>query len=145
MAKTVVVYDGLCGLCTQSVTLIRRLDWLYRLDYLDAQDREQVHARFPQLDRQEILGQIHVVTADRRAHVGYEGMRRITKHLPLIAWLYPLMFLPGVTWLGPRIYGWIAAHRYAISRRLGHPMSCENGMCKADRPAQVRQRSALRD
>jgi predicted DCC family thiol-disulfide oxidoreductase YuxK len=139
MAKTVVVYDGLCGLCTQSVTLIKRLDWLHRLDYVDTQDWEQVHVRFPQLDQQDILGQIHVVPSDGRVYVGYEGMRRITKQLPLIAWLYPLMFLPGVTWLGPKIYGWIAAHRYEISRRLGHPVSCENGTCKVHRPAQAKQ------
>jgi predicted DCC family thiol-disulfide oxidoreductase YuxK len=139
MAKTVVVYDGLCGLCTQSVWLIKRLDWLRRLEYLDAQDWPTVHARFPQLDQDAILGQIHMVTPDGRIYVGYEGMRRIIRYFPLVFWLYPLLFLPGITWLGPKVYQWIAAHRYQISRRLGHPVSCENGTCKIHRPAQARQ------
>ncbi len=140
MAKTVVVYDGLCGLCTQSVGLIRRLDWLHRLEYLDAQDWEQVHSRFPRLDQEAILGQIHMVAPDGRVYVGYEGVRRILKDLPLAFWLYPLLFLPAITWLGPRIYRWIAAHRYAISRRLGHPVSCESGAYKIHRPAQAMEK-----
>jgi predicted DCC family thiol-disulfide oxidoreductase YuxK len=145
MATTVVVYDGLCGLCTQSVAIIKRLDWLHKLEYLDAQDWEQVHARYLQLDPQAVLGQIHMVAPDNRVYVGYAGIRYIIRYFPLVFWLYPLLFLPGITWLGPRVYGWIAAHRYAISRRLGHPVSCENGACSLHRPAQARQTHEVRD
>jgi predicted DCC family thiol-disulfide oxidoreductase YuxK len=143
MAKTVVVYDGLCGLCTQSVAVMKRLDWLHRLEYLDAQDWDRVHARFPQLDQEAILGQIHIVAPGGRIYVGYEGVRHVIRDFPLVFWLYPLLFVPGVTWLGPRIYRWIAAHRYAISRRLGHPVSCENGLCKVHHPSQEKQRQKI--
>jgi predicted DCC family thiol-disulfide oxidoreductase YuxK len=44
-------------------------------------------------------------------------------------WMYPLMFLPGITWLGPRVYRWVARRRYALNRLLGNPL-CEDGTCK---------------
>ena len=139
--KTVVVYDGLCGLCTRSVRLVKRLDWLHALEYLDAQDWEQVHLRYPQLDQQAILGQIHLIALDQRVYVGYEGIRRVLRDLPPVTWLYPLLFLPGITWLGPRVYRWIAAHRYQISCALGRPAECTGGVCKILRPAQADEKA----
>jgi predicted DCC family thiol-disulfide oxidoreductase YuxK len=80
-----------------------------------------------------------MIAPDNRVYIGYEGVRHIVQYLPLAFWLHPLLFLPGITWLGPRIYAWIAAHRYAISRRLGRPVSCENGACTIHRPAPAKQ------
>ena len=135
-AKTVVVFDGLCALCQQSVKTIRRLDWLHAFEYQDAQAWDEVNRRFPQLDRDAILGEIHVVTPDGGLYAGYGGMRRIIKRLPLVMWLYPLLFLPGITWVGPKAYRWIADHRYQFNRLLGSPVTCDNGYCKA-RPRQA--------
>ena len=129
--NTVVIYDGLCGICQQSVRIIKRLDWNHAVEYLDAQGWDEVHNRYPQLTQDAILGQIHVVATDGRIFVGYEGVRWITRSLPLVFWLYPILFLPGITWLGPRVYQWIAAHRLAISRTLGiEVVACEGGTCK---------------
>jgi predicted DCC family thiol-disulfide oxidoreductase YuxK len=128
--KTTVLFDGLCALCRQSVKWIRRLDWLHAIDYQDAQDWETVHSRYPSLDHDAIYGQIHVVAPDGKVFVGYEGMRRIMKNLPLTMWLYPFMFIPGITWAEPRVYGWIANHRYQINRLIGDPVVCEDGVCK---------------
>ncbi len=130
MSRTVVIYDGLCGLCTSSVRTLRRLDWLGRLEYLDAQEWEAVHARYPQLDAGAVLGAIHVIPPDGRVLVGYAGVRHLVRHLPLVAWLYPLLFLPGITWLGPRVYRWVASHRHLFNRIFGFPPVCEGGTCR---------------
>jgi predicted DCC family thiol-disulfide oxidoreductase YuxK len=131
--RTTVIYDSGCALCTQSVRLIRRLDWRRALDYLDAQNPTNVHQQFPalvdQLDAQELLGEIHVVVGDR-VFAGYAGMRAIVRWLPLVIGLYPLMFVPGITWIGARIYKWVAAHRYQLNRVLGGPVACDGGTCK---------------
>lgn len=127
---TTVIYDGACGLCTSSVRLLRRLDWLGRLTYLDAQDWPTVHARYPQLDAQAVLGAIHVVTSDGRVLVGYAGVRHLLRFLPLLVWLYPVLFVPGITWVGPRVYDWVAAHRYWFNRFFGFPAACDGGTCR---------------
>jgi len=129
-AKITVIYDGLCALCRQTVKWIRRLDWLHAIEYQNAQDWDEVHRRYPQLVPQEILGQIHVAAPGGSVYVGYIGMRRIMKNLPLTMWLYPFLFLPGITWAGPKVYAWVADHRYQINRLIGDPVVCEDGVCK---------------
>ena len=129
MTQTVVLYDGLCALCRQSVRWIKRLDWRQAIAYMDLQDWTTVHARYPQLDRDAISGAMHVVTADGAVYVGYAGVRQIIRVLPLVFWLYPLLYLPGLNWLGPKVYRWIAAHRYQLNRVAGGPTDCENGAC----------------
>jgi predicted DCC family thiol-disulfide oxidoreductase YuxK len=128
--KVVILYDGLCALCNQSVQLVKRLDWLHRFVYSNVQDWETVHARYPQLDREATLGAMHVVRPDGQVYRGYEGIRQIIRELPLFFWIYPLLFLPGVTWVGPKLYHWISVHRYEFNRIFGGPTQCENGVCK---------------
>ncbi|MHB8626814.1 MAG: thiol-disulfide oxidoreductase DCC family protein [Aggregatilineales bacterium] len=130
MTPTVVLYDGLCALCVQSVRWIKRLDWRHTITYTDLQDWTTVHVRYPQLDRDAISGAMHVVGADGTVYVGYASVRQIIRVLPLIFWLYPLLYLPGLNWLGPKVYRWIATHRYQLNRVSGGSTGCENGACK---------------
>jgi predicted DCC family thiol-disulfide oxidoreductase YuxK len=128
--KTVIFYDGLCALCNQSVRILKRLDWLHRFEYIDLQAWESVHARYPQLDREAVLGAMHVIRPDGRLYAGYAALRQISRELPLLFWIFPLLYLPGVTWAGPRLYRWIATHRYELNRLFGGPTECESGACK---------------
>jgi predicted DCC family thiol-disulfide oxidoreductase YuxK len=111
------------------VRLLRRLDWRHRLEYVDVQDWATVQTRFPALEREAALGQIHVIRPDGQVFTGYEGMRHLARCLPLVAWLYPLLFLPGIRWLGPRVYRWVAARRYQLNRLFGGPI-CNNSTCR---------------
>ncbi len=128
--KTAIFYDGLCALCNRSVRILKRLDWLHRFEYSDVQDWERVHARYPQLDREAALESMHVVRPDGKMYAGYAALRQISRELPLFFWIYPLLYLPGVTWAGPRIYRWIAGHRYELNRVLGGPTDCADGACR---------------
>jgi predicted DCC family thiol-disulfide oxidoreductase YuxK len=128
--QTVVLYDGLCELCNQSVRLIKRLDWRHAIAYSDVQDWANIHLRYPQINRTAAIGAMHVVRPDGNIYAGYPGVRQIIQQLPLVSWMYPMLFLPGVTWLGPKVYGWIASHRYQLNRYLGGPTFCESGTCQ---------------
>ena len=124
-----MIYDGQCVLCRQSLKMIQRLDWLHRVEPLDLQDQEQVKERYPELEHEALMGAIHVVTPDERVLVGFFGMRYLMRFLPLAWLMLPLVYLPGMNWLGPRIYGWIAKRRYRINKLFGAP-TCEDGYCK---------------
>jgi predicted DCC family thiol-disulfide oxidoreductase YuxK len=127
--KTIIFYDGLCALCNQSVAILKRLDWLHRLEYADLQAWESVHALYPQLDREAALDAMHVFRPDGELYAGYAAIRQISRELPLFCWVYPLLYLPGVTSAGPRLYRWISTHRYELNRLFGGPTECENGAC----------------
>ncbi len=127
--KTVVLYDGHCVLCRQSIRLLRWTDWLRRIEPLDAQNQPQVRERYPDLTHEELMGAIHAITADERVLVGFFAMRYLARFVPLMWPMLPLLYLPGMNWLGPRLYRWVARRRYAINRLFGGH-TCENDVCQ---------------
>ena len=128
MKKAVMLYDGLCILCTQSHRIILILDWLGHIEHIDAQDRDAVISRFPDLADQDILGQIFVQTRTGNWETGFFGMRDLARHLPGAWLLLPFLYLPGMNTVGPLIYTWSARRRYAINKMFGQ--DCPDGACK---------------
>ncbi len=123
-----MLYDGLCVLCTQTQQFVRYLDWLGRVERIDAWQHETVQARFPEVVDEDLLGEIFVRTRGGDWKVGFFGMRYIAWQLPLLWPIAPLLYLPGMTLLGPAIYRWIAKRRYAINKLVGN--DCVDGTCK---------------
>lgn len=122
------IYDGQCVLCRQTRAMVRVLDWLHRVEFLDLHEGE-AWARYPNLDYEAVMGAMHVVDKNGIMLAGFPGVRRILKELPLGFPLWLIMQLPGMNWLGNKVYGFIAKHRYTINRLVGAPV-CENGVCK---------------
>lgn len=122
--KAVVLFDGDCPLCRRSVAILKRLDWLGRLAYLSAREPENVPLAEVRLDPRRLLEEMHVLTPDRkRARAGYAAFRWIVWRLPPTMLLAPLMYVPGVPWLGNKVYLWIARNRMKL-------VPCENGVCQ---------------
>ena len=67
---------------------------------------------------------MHVLTPDRRqAYAGYRAFRWIAWRLPLTWLVAPFLYLPGVPWLGNRVYRWVAKNRFNL-------VPCDDGGCK---------------
>jgi len=125
--KAVVLYDGQCPLCRQSVRWLRRLDWLDQFHFQDCRDTAHLPPSEVPLDPQRLLEQMHLVTPGRkRAFVGYRAFRWMAWRMPLTFWFAPLLYLPGVPWLGNRAYLWVAKNRY-------HLVPCKDGVCTLPR------------
>jgi len=137
MDKHVLIFDGQCAICQGSAALVRRLDWRHRFELLDAHG-EAVVRRFPELDRRALLGAMHLmgqaieVIRSKGHEINREeaeAVRYQVRYLPLLAWLAPIFRLPGMDWLGPRLYALVARSRYRLNRLLGRPIACESGTC----------------
>lgn len=124
-----VIYDGQCALCLQSKRIIQRLDWLKRLEWLDAhQNRDgALEQRFPGLNPDALLGEIHLLYADKTL-TGFYAFRRMMLHLPLTFLFALLCYLPFVDRLGVPAYRWVARHRLQFNQWIGQP-DCEKGIC----------------
>lgn len=127
------VYDGHCVICNTTRRTVTALDWFNRVEWLDLHRREEVEGRYPFLDYDRAMGEIHVIDETGRVYGGFHAMRRMTRELPLGWPLYALMRLPLVGgWMGPRVYRFIARHRYRINKLLGvdlEQMEREEAMC----------------
>jgi predicted DCC family thiol-disulfide oxidoreductase YuxK len=108
----VVLYDGMCGLCGRTVAVLKRLDLLHKLDFIDAAGNwGRVTERYPDLDQAACLDDMHVIDQRGRATAGFDAYRSMAWILPL-GWLaLPVLYLPGVPRLGRRVYAFIAARR----------------------------------
>lgn len=121
--KAVLLYDGACALCQASARLLRRLDWCGVLNYQDARDVESLpQVAFPLVPKQ-LLEEMHLLTPKRDAvYRGFYAFRWLAWRLPPVMLLAPLLYLPGVPYLGRRIYRWVARHRFNL-------VQCSDGAC----------------
>ncbi len=107
-----VLFDGQCGLCQGTVALIRALDLTRRVEYHDAANNwSEIARRFPHVQQEACLQDMHLVTASGRIVTGFDAYRALAWVLPL-GWIaLPVLYLPGVRWAGRRLYAVIAARR----------------------------------
>src|SRR5262245_52782456 len=125
--KARVLYDGQCAFCCKSVELLKRLDWLKKLDYVNVRDENQAFLKAQPVAGAPLLEQMHVLPRDGgRLHGGYSAIRWLAWRLPLTWIIAPLLYLPGMTWLGQKIHLWIARNRFKI-------IPCEHGVCSLPR------------
>ncbi len=117
---TIAIFDGRCVICNTTRRLVTALDWFKRVQFIDLHDRSAVSAAAPTLDHATAMGEIHVIADNDQLYAGFQGTRRMLKDLPLGWPLWALLHLPVIgDWLGPRLYRFIARHRYRINRLLG--------------------------
>ena len=63
----------------------------------------------------------------RRAYAGFRAVRYMLWRMPATLPFAPLTYLPGVPWLGNRVYLWVARNRFQI-------VPCdEAGVCRLHR------------
>jgi len=120
----VVIYDGHCRICTAQIERLARLDPAGRLAYLSLHDPE-VSRRYPDLSHERLMQEMYVVDQQGRRHHGAEAIRHLSRRLPRLWWLAPLLHLPGTMSLWQWLYRQIANRRY----RFGRVESCDGGTC----------------
>ena len=133
--QAIVLYDGQCPLCLRSVAILKRLDWFKRLYFQDARDREKIPAGPVQLDYEQLLVEMHLVTPGRsRVYAGFYAFRWMAGRLPALLLFWPILFLPFIPNIGQRVYRWVAKNRYNL-------VPCHDGACALPlRPTQVTQK-----
>ncbi len=115
--ETVVLYDGSCGFCRDTVFVLMTLDHLRRLTFID------LHApaarKVKSVPARKILMQELHVRRNGRWTKGFFAFRTLASDLPVLWMLDPFLWLPGVDAVGVRVYRMIAGRR-----------SCTSGACR---------------
>lgn len=122
--RAIVLYDGDCAFCRRSVRILQSLDWLGQLAFQSARNTDTLPQTSPPLDPQKLIEEMHVVPAGRdRSLAGFSAFRWIAWRLPITAWFAPLLYIPGVLWIGNRVYRWVARNRFDL-------IPCHDGACQ---------------
>ncbi len=118
VARSVVIYDEACRLCQDGVAWISRLAVRGELEFLPCQAAER-RARFPWMEERACMEAMQLVLPDGRVLAGAAAIPEILRRLRGWRWLAAVFRLPGAGLLAPRVYAWIARHRYQISTLTG--------------------------
>ena len=118
----VILFDGGCPICRRTVRVLRRLDWLDRLQFADGTDPVIRDRVAPGLTEAAAMQQMNLVDGDGRRYGGYDAQVRIAREVPLLWPFHVLGQLPGVRQIGMAVYRFIAANR----QRRGH---CSDELC----------------
>jgi len=128
---TTAIFDGNCVICQQTKRVVGLLDWMNRVEFLDLHNAEEVEARYPWLDHEQAMGEIHVVDSESEIYAGYFGVKRMLRDVPLGVPVWAFLHLPGMDRFGRRAYGWVARNRYQINKLVGVDLAtCDDGTCK---------------
>ena len=124
-AADVVIYDGHCRICTGGARLLSRFDWTGRLAYLSLHD-PRVADRYPDLTYDQMMEEMYVVDPSGKKRGGAPAFRYLTRRLPLLWIVAPIMHIPFSMYLWSWLYRQIARARY----RFGKVEACGGGTCK---------------
>lgn len=124
-ASDVVIYDGECKFCQGQVRNLRRLDRFgQRLSFLSLHD-PRVAQRYPDLTHDQLMDQMYVVDQQGRRHGGSEAVKYLSRRLPLLWAIAPILHLPGTARLWRWGYKQVAKRRYKIAGR-----QCDGDTCR---------------
>ncbi len=112
--KLAVLYDGGCEMCRTVAAGILDYDNSGALQLLDLHAAE-ARERFPQLQLDELLYELHVIDEAGRVFRGARAVNEILRRQGglrgLLAYLW---YLPGYAWLADLQYKAIAASRHRV-------------------------------
>ena len=121
----VVIFDGQCNFCRSQV---RRLNWFAsgKLTFVSLHD-PRVAERYPDLTKSQLMEQMYVVTVEGERFGGASSLRYLSRKLPRLWLVAPLLHIPFSLPVWQFLYNKIAKYRYLIA---GKTDACEDGSCK---------------
>lgn len=102
-----VLYDGDCGLCQRSARILKRLDVLGQLAWVDFRTTP-VDVDLSRLE-QEMAAILR-----GRTYFGFSAYRAMAWRIPVMWPALPILYLPGMKAVGDTAYGWIARRRHHV-------------------------------
>jgi predicted DCC family thiol-disulfide oxidoreductase YuxK len=136
-----IVYDGQCTFCVRALRVARALDVRHVYRFHDATNRAAVEERFPSLRGADLDTAMYVVADGGLTYRGFFAFRRLVWCSPLMWPLLLLFYFPGATFIGPRVYGWVARNRTNLGCGSPHcPLPPPSG---ADHPRERAREGSL--
>ncbi len=111
MNNIIVLYDGHCGLCLRSMFVLLQCDWLAALKPVNFRVSDDRRAFAPDVTERSLDKSMHIKLSNGSYLTGFDAFRYMTKRLPPLWPIAPLLWIPGVAPIGRRVYRWIADSR----------------------------------
>ncbi len=107
-------YDAECPLCAKVVVMIRHFDIFKTIRCATVQGNFQNDPAIANIDEETLLINIHGVTKSGKVYVGFWAYVQLFKSMVYIWPIGLLVSLPGISWIGKKIYAYIAGDRLTV-------------------------------
>ena len=124
--RDVVIFDGDCRFCLKQVRRLHRWDGGKKLSFISLHS-PYVARHYPDLTHQQLMDEMYVVSTDGKRRGGAAAFRYLTRRLPRLWALAPLLHIPASLPVWQWGYRQVAKRRYRISEKMGD--GCDNGAC----------------
>ena len=122
----VVIFDGECNFCRSQV---RKLHWMdfgkKRLSFISLHD-SRVIERYEDLTFEQLMDQMYVIDSKQHRYGGADAVRYLSRRLPLLWIIAPILHIPGSARLWRWMYKQVAKRRYKLA---GKTSNCEGDSC----------------
>ena len=109
-ARYEIAIDADCGFCRRSAGWLKSLDWRDTVRIRPVHEPGMREMRITRLRDGRILG-------------GFDGFRMLAPSILALLPLWPFLWVPGVPWIGRKVYRWVADHRSEL------PGGCQSDVC----------------
>jgi predicted DCC family thiol-disulfide oxidoreductase YuxK len=123
-----VFYDGKCAFCMRSIEVLKRLDSLRRLRFINMH-APAAKTEFPDLNLDRGTMEMLLRDHEGKWFGGFDAYRVMAKHIPAFWLIVPLLFIPPIPTIGRQTYARIAGRRYCILPQMPQTQSAA-GMAK---------------
>lgn len=120
----VVIFDGNCPFCRAQVQRLHRWGG-GRLAFRSLHDPE-VARLYPDLTHEQLMREMYVVDRRGRRHAGAASLRYLSRRLPRLWIVAPLLHFPFSLPIWRWLYQQVAKRRYQLFAERG---GCEGGVC----------------
>lgn len=107
--KIVVLYDGWCPFCIKTVSLLKRIDFFNNVSYQSFREKNIVENYGVHLNRLE--ARMHAFNHTNQVFEGIDAFILISKKVPLLFPLLPILIVSKKLGLGQKTYDFIAGKR----------------------------------
>ncbi|MBM4005108.1 MAG: DUF393 domain-containing protein [Planctomycetes bacterium] len=121
----VVIFDGHCRFCRAQVARLHAWDGGQRLAFVSLHE-PLIAEKYPDLSHDQLMREMVIVDRFGQRHAGASAVRYLSRRLPWMWPLAPLLHIPLSLPLWQWLYRQIAIRRY----RWGRVDDCESGSCE---------------
>ena len=104
-------YDQECPLCVRTKIVISHFDALGKVEFLPVQVWHEKEKAFENVPFEQALNSIYSLDAAGRLREGFDTYVQVFRRVPVFFPLYLLCLVPGISFIGRKIYGFVAANR----------------------------------
>ncbi len=106
-------YDGHCAFCKRIMNIINFFDSKKLIRQIDLWE-VGLYPEFKDLDHTNLIKEIHLVTASDKVYTGYFAFKFVAKKVPAFFMFWLLSFIPGIDFIGNKIYSLVSENRYRL-------------------------------